>query len=725
MSPATPPNLVSHATAADWSVWEDVLKRFEEAWRGPARPDLLTFLPDPPPARLAVELAHVDLEFRLRAGEPARVEDYVGRLPVLSDPDLRLDLIQAEYALRARSPDPATPADYERRFPDLQTRIHDLLADPQTPTRVQSPRPVFPVGVPILRGYDVLGELGRGGMGVVYKARQPALDRVVAIKTLAWHSPETGERFRREAEAIARLDHPHIVPVYEVGTWGPGIPYFVMKWYPGGSLAECPAGPGADLRRHVRVVEAVARAVHHAHQRGILHRDLKPGNVLLDEDGRPHVVDFGLAGRFDPDAPRSLTAAVVGTPAYMAPEQALTPSHVTTAADVYGVGAILYERLTGSAPFNAETALATLELVTERHPDPPSLANPAVPRDLEAVCLKCLAKEPADRYPSAEALADDLARWLGGRPVLARHARAWELAWRAVRRHPLFTGLSVMTTVAVLVTMVTLGVSNARIRKKEAEASASRDELSEALKREQRLVAAERVASAGRLYLTNQLPQAWETLSRCPPDFRGWEWRYLASLRRSGPTLLTGHQEVVTGLAFRADGRLVSADVSGMVRVWDVAAETEVREWRTGPVAALAAHPKRPWVATSSAAGIDVWDEAGRRVHRLPGSGWVAFSPDGAQLACGAPGGAVIRETAGWTRRFELTGDPLGTLSGAYSPDGRRLVTSWLDRSVRTWDARTGKSVGEPWRRELPATRVAFSADGLTVLEAHATGVWF
>ena len=412
----------------------------------------------------------------------------------------------------------------------------------------------------------------------------------------------------------------------------------------------------------------------------------------------------------------------------MAPEQARAPSQVTTAADVYGVGAILYERLTGRAPFSAETPLATLELVTEHNPDRPSAVNPAVPRDLEAVCLKCLAKQPADRYPSAEALADDLARWLTGRPVLARPSQWWERAWRTLNRHPVLSGLSLVTAIALVVAVVTLAVSNASIGKKEKEATAARDELYESLRREQRLVAAERVAAAGRLYEINQLPQAWDVLARCPPDFRGWEWRYLASLRRAGPIILAGHEEAVAGAAFLADGRLVSADAAGVIRVWDPDAGTEIKSWQAGPraVAGLAVHPVRPWIATASETGIDVSDaDTGRAVGHVPGSAWVAFSPDGTQLAAGSPGGAALWETTGWARVHELSGHGRGTLSGAYSPDGSRLVTSSLDRTVRTWDPRTGRPVGEPWTRQLPVTQVAYSPDGTVVLEAHSTAVWF
>jgi serine/threonine-protein kinase len=275
-------------------------------------------------------------------------------------------------------------------------------------------------------------------MGIVYQARQTALARVVALKTLLpgyAASAEDLDLFRREAEAIARLDHAHVVPIYEVGVHGGG-PYFSMKFYPGGSLTRQVRGPSTDLHGHARLVETIARAVHHAHQRGILHRDLKPSNILLDEQGRPHVADFGLAKQFDPEAGASSPSGVVGTPSYMAPEQILGDKAVTTATDVYGLGAILYELLTGRPPFRAETELATLLQVRDCPPRRPTQHNPRVPADLEAVCLKCLEKDPAHRYASAADLAADLERWRKGEPINARPAGVLERGWRWCRRNP-------------------------------------------------------------------------------------------------------------------------------------------------------------------------------------------------------------------------------------------------------------------------------------------------
>ncbi len=285
--------------------------------------------------------------------------------------------------------------------------------------------------------YEILEEIARGGMGVVFKARQVSLNRIVAVKLILagqLASPADVQRFRTEAEAAANLDHPNILPIYEVGEHD-GQQYFSMKLIEGDNLG----GKIKDLASHPReamqLAAQLARAVHYAHQRGILHRDLKPANVLLDNDGTPYITDFGLAKRIEGDSGLTRTGAVVGTPSYMPPEQARADKQVSTAADVYSLGAILYEFLCGRPPFQAASAIDTILQVVEKEPEHPRVFNPRADRDLAAIALKCLQKKPEDRYESASALADDLERWLSGEPTKARPPSITGQAWRWLRRN--------------------------------------------------------------------------------------------------------------------------------------------------------------------------------------------------------------------------------------------------------------------------------------------------
>jgi hypothetical protein len=285
--------------------------------------------------------------------------------------------------------------------------------------------------------YEILAEIGRGGMGVVYRVRQQSLNRVVALKMLLPGSLATAadlQRFRTEAEATAGLRHPNIVTVHEVGEFD-SCHYYSMDFIDGVSLAQRLSEGPLPGRVAARYVLAVARAMHHAHQHGILHRDLKPSNILIDRNDEPHVTDFGLAKRLHADRGQTRTGAVLGTPGYMAPEQAAGRTRdLGPATDVYGLGAVLYECLTGRPPFHAETAVDTMMQVVERDPAPPSLLNPNVERDLQTICLKCLEKDPRNRYASAEAVAEDLRRFLDGESISASSVNLLEYLGRTLER---------------------------------------------------------------------------------------------------------------------------------------------------------------------------------------------------------------------------------------------------------------------------------------------------
>jgi serine/threonine-protein kinase len=292
-------------------------------------------------------------------------------------------------------------------------------------------------------GYEILGELGRGGIGVVYQARDLRLKRLVALKMIrsgGLAGPEERQRFQGEAEAVARLAHPGVVQVFEVGEHG-GLPYLALEYLDGGSLAERLRGAPLPAREAAELVGALARAMHAAHERGIVHRDLKPGNVLLSGEGAPKVTDFGLARRLDDSAHPTVSGALIGTPSYMAPEQASPGKQVGPAADVYALGAVLYECLTGRPPFQAPTPLDTLMQVVSQEPVPVRRLQPKVPRDLETICLKALAKAPAARYGNAADLADDLRRFLSGEPIRARRVGPVGRLWRQCRRRPAVASL--------------------------------------------------------------------------------------------------------------------------------------------------------------------------------------------------------------------------------------------------------------------------------------------
>jgi serine/threonine protein kinase len=299
--------------------------------------------------------------------------------------------------------------------------------------------PALPATYPAVPGYEIRGVLGQGGMGIVYLAWHVKLKRLVALKMIRGDThatPEQLTRFRREAEAVARLQHANVVQVYEVGE-ADGRPYLALEYIDGPSLARQLGAVPLPPRQAAAITVTLSRAVQAAHEGGVIHRDLKPANVLLTSKGMPKVSDFGLAKQLDGDQGQTQSGAIVGTPSYVAPEQALGKvREVGPAVDVYALGAILYEMLTGRPPFKADTPVNTLYQVAIEEVLPPRRLQSRVPLDLETICLKCLDKDPRKRYPSAQALAEDVRHFLAGRPVGARPTPAWERAWKWARRRP-------------------------------------------------------------------------------------------------------------------------------------------------------------------------------------------------------------------------------------------------------------------------------------------------
>jgi WD40 repeat protein/serine/threonine protein kinase len=516
-----------------------------------------------------------------------------------------------------------------------------------------------------VRGYEILCVLGFGGMGIVYKARQLDLNRIVALKMVRGNSlddPVSRHRFQSEAEAVARLQHPNIIQVFEIGLAEPqggeltGRPFIALEYVEGGSLAEQIQTPRPALFA-ARIVEKLARAAHAAHQVGVIHRDLKPANVLLTALGEPKIADFGLAkqmGERD-GAGRFLTQAgtLMGTPEYMAPEQ-VTDSTPTPAVDTYALGVILYELLTGQVPFTAATPVETLDLARTQEPVSPRQINPAVPRDLETICLKCLEKEPQRRYTSAQALADDLHRFLNDQPVLARRLAGLEKVWRWGRRNPLVAGLLSSVVGIFLAAFVLVSWSYWRSEQARSEVAQQRDE---ALRRER----AERwaryrasIVAANNALRVSDVNSASQILADAPQESRHWEWHYLnARLDLAERVLRPGDFDYHRATFLQEGKRAVLSGPDNSLRVWGIPEEKEL-----------------PFSG------------------QLPDTG--QFSPDGRFYAYPQTSGGVVLVdvTAGRPPVVLIAGkmsQPVG-----FSGDSSRLVTLSDDTTLQVWDVRTG-----------------------------------
>jgi len=649
------------------------------------------------------------------------------------------------------------------RFPEFAQELAEFFADrdridhlaaPPTPAAEMptlGPAEVktdAPLGIVRYFGdYELLAEIARGGMGVVYKARQVSANRLVAVKLILagqLSSAEDVRRFRSEAEAAAHLDHPHIVPIFEVGEHE-GQQFYSMKLVEGDSLSQHVGRLQHAPRVAASVLATVARAVHYAHQRGVIHRDLKPANILIDAQGQPHVVDFGLAKRVEGDAKLTQFGAIVGTPSYMAPEQAEgRGKRVGPAADVYALGAILYECLTGRPPFKARTTLETIYQVVNKEPVPPSQLHARTPRDLETICLKCLRKEPEQRYDSAAALAEDLRRWQAGEPIAARPVGRGERAAKWVKRNPLVAALGTLVVLSVLGGASGVFVKYLDAKEQEGIARRKAQEAEDALSdRDAALTQARDDAEAMRKQLATSnvlLAQAaWdsnnpvvarERLEAVPPDLRRWEWHYLTRQYQGGIFTLNGHTGWVMGVAFSPDGtRLATGSADQTARLWDARTAQFLLELKghTGWVTSVAFSPDGTRLATASSdKTARLWDARTGQLLRefkghTEGLSNVAFSPDGTRLAT-ASGDDTVRL---WDARtgqqlLECKGHTtLIVMSVTFSPDGTRLAAALgFTGRVRLWDARTGQLLLE-CKGPCQVWDVAFSPDGTRLATAN------
>jgi eukaryotic-like serine/threonine-protein kinase len=609
--------------------------------------------------------------------------------------------------------------------------------------------------VPTVAGYEIEGELGRGGMGVVYRARQVRLNRTCALKMIlagAHANPETRVRFLAEAEVVARLQHPNVVQIRHIGE-ADGLPFFELEYLDGGGLDKRLNGTPWPARRAAELIEAVARGVAEAHRMGIVHRDLKPANILLTSDGTPKVTDFGVAKSLNSDTGLTKTDSIMGSPGYMAPEQAEGKTRsVGPLADVYALGAILYELLTGRPLFRCATALETLEQVKTTEPVPPSKLVPGVSRDLETIALKCLNKEPGKRYASAAALIDDLNRFNQGHSILARRASPAERTWRFCTRNPRLAAAlasAALALVAVVIISLLYAVEQGRAKRRIGELATTlftsltrsnrlAGELETSLKESQRRVAAlylERGQSAcekgdispGMVWIVESWraavgagDAAWQHAARA--NLAAWQSQYPALMR------IFPHAGAVRCAAFSLDGRtLVTASDDGTARLWDAATAQPRCEPLTHQksITSVAFSPDGTAILTGS------WDKTaqlwsvstGRPIGPpLAHAGTVravALSPDGKTAA-----------TASEDRTARLWNVGIGQPQGAplvhdgdvravvFSPDGQSLVTASDDRTARLWSAVSARPIGKPLTHQHRVVAVAFSPDGKTIITA-------
>jgi len=624
-----------------------------------------------------------------------------------------------------------------------------------------------PYELPTVAGYEIIEELGRGGMGVVYRARQVGLNRIVALKMVlagVHAGPKSLGRFRSEAEAVAKLQHPNIVQIYEVGEQD-GRPFFSLEYVDGGSLARRLAGTPQSPQAAAALTETLARAIHYAHQRGIIHRDLKPANILVcgggpaaeglagSEASQRHykITDFGLAKQVESATAHSHSGAVVGTPSYMAPEQAGGKAgEVGPPADVYSLGAVLYELLTGRAPFRGETALDTMLQVLSEDPVPPARLQPKLPRDLETICLRCLEKDPRRRYPTALDLADELQRFLNHEPIQARPLGPLARGLRWCRRNPVLAAVSLLAVLALL-TVVGLSVGfgireaqaahrleNEQKHTKEAlEVATEQTRLlqiaNEKWRRFERMSASLALDQGLRLCEQGDIQRGMLWLARsleiAPPEADDLQRAIRANLDRWRNQLhalrnCLEHPAPVMATAFSSDGKvLLTGSEDGIGRLWDMASGRQLGpEFRHGKnISGVAFAPNGQTVVTAGLDGAVLqWDllsgkRIGAPIHHNGVIAALALSPNGKRLATASLDEAQVWDAASGKAVGGLLKHDNHLTAIAFSPDGRTVVTGSLDKTARLWDATTGQPIGLPLQHADSVMAVAVSPDGTRI----------
>jgi WD40 repeat protein len=818
MSETLPPDDGAKQTRLERRM-DRICDRFEAAWKAGLRPRIERYLGKMPPSvrpKLFRELLALELEYRQQNGEtPAadeycsRFADYAGLIAAVFNelppttpetphlvPKWTLNRLLS-YIQRVAFPEESAPSSPPNLLSTLLALVDEALAQPNGV--VEPSRPLAPesqgatkllrpgqeavtdtlqdLALPpdetapqmILGDYEILGQLDQGGMGFIYRARQRSTQRIVALKVIRsdrleqlrpGERQEWIERFHREGRIAASIDHDHAVTVYDVGE-SDGKQYYSMRLVEGRNLgAVLGQGPVAN-RRAALYVELAARALHAFHLRGIIHRDVKPRNILVDAKDRPYITDFGLAKA--PAYSRDLTVVgVLGTPEYMSPEQARNPKTVGAAADIYSLGATLYELLTRRPPFQAADPVETLRQVQDEEPVPPRQLNPAIDRDLELICLKCLQKEPHRRYSSAEQLADELQRYLNKEPLIyTRPVGRIERFGRWCRRNPAlakatglataFLGLAMGLSIILAIHFFQAAENSRQEQAKTTDALKISRRLSTTLEIERGLhFCVQGDVSRGMLWLARSLYDAPTDAD----DLRQYIRANLADWSRDMRPLqaILPHQGSVHAAVFSPDGKMILTGSSDkMARLWNVATGKLIGTPfpHPGAVYAVAFSPDGKILLTGSAdRTARLWDAAtgkplGSPLPHLGAVNAVAFSPDGKMILTGSgwmlPGKAGDDPAKGEARLWDaatgkLLGSPLlhsgAVYAVAFSPDSRTFVTgsacyppskdsSHREGKAQLWDAAAGKLLREMVGPQGLVLAVAFSPDSKTILTGN------
>jgi WD40 repeat protein/tRNA A-37 threonylcarbamoyl transferase component Bud32 len=741
-----------------WGRVEETVAAFTGQWTAGRIPDPEEFLPrDVDRQALLVELIHADMRQRAIREMRFAVEDYLRAFPELEqEQGIVLGFILREYELCRSTPHPVSRQQLEVRFPHLAGQLQLWLPPPSeaavddtsisdaqgtvSETEAGTLRLTEAAARLADKGYEILGELGRGGSSVVFQARDEKLKRIVALKVIrpALQDEEVLlNRLRAEAEILAGIQHPNILQVYEVGEFD-GAPYLALEYAPLGSLETRLKGAPCSAATAAKLMETLARAVHEAHQRRIVHRDLKPSNILLTGNGAaplaeaiPKLADFGLAKQFDVGLGHTHTGTILGTPSYMAPEQAAGHSHhADPRVDIYALGAILFELLTGRPPFQGPTMLDTLQQVREQPPVAPRQLQPKTPRDLETICLKCLEKSPDHRYQSALELAEDLDRFSQGRPIKARAVGTVERAWRWSCRNPLVAGLSaavILLLVAGLVVTTGLWLSAERTGNQ--------------LRKQLYLADMQRASDAWRAGHVDEVAVLLDRASLQQPDLQGFAWHFFDGYRqRMTTTLDYGTRRCWIDVS--PDGTVVAAagDDNG-VKLWSLAdGRLLATLWPGDRRPVLMENPTFSGDGSLLAAADDhvvtVWELHDRDDIRLktqlnrapqPNASTLEFLPDGERLAVGYDNREIVLWNVNTAaRETVLHCDAKFVVDLAVSPDGRRLAATAFDELDQPckfvlWNLADGqKRIFDQHRKTVGP--VAFSPDGRLLAKGATDG---